>query len=153
MRLIALALSLVVVSCAQDKKRLESVTWDVTTHKLVWSVQTGSVGASGKFDVKATERYEIAPDEAVMKLQDEKRGFTPEEAAALHRILDVLSVYCAESVEWWDRGEGVKLDKKPGHETSDPATPRHLEPKKPVPGTRTTANPVTGRNRVLVAAR
>jgi len=96
----------------RDKKRLESVTWDLTNHKLVWVVQKGSE-RDGKFVASSSDRYEISPDEAVMAVSDEKRGFTKEEAASLHKLLDTLSLYCAESVVWWDRGEGIPLDGKP----------------------------------------
>ena len=114
--LAALFLALAVVSCAQEprpaeKKRLESVTWDLTSHKLAWTIQTGTTNSNGEFNVTNTQKFEISPDEAVMKVETEKRGFTKDEAAALHRLLDTLSRYCAESVVWWDRGEGEPLDK------------------------------------------
>jgi hypothetical protein len=110
-----LFLSVAALSCAEDqraadKKRLESVTWDLKSHKLVWVVQKG-VEKDGEFQSKGSEKYEISPDDAVMAVLDEKRGFTKDEAKALHRLLDTLSQYCAESVVWWDRGEGEKLDK------------------------------------------
>jgi hypothetical protein len=93
-----------------DKKRLESVTWDLKSHKLVWVVQTGEPGSNGNFVAKTTERYEISPDDAVMAVKAEKRGFTEQEAASLHKLLDTLSLYCVESVVWWDRGEGDPID-------------------------------------------
>lgn len=93
-----------------DKKRLESVTWDLKSHKLVWVVQTGEPGANGEFVAKTSERYEISPDDAIMAVKAEKRGFTEQEAASLHRLLDTLSLYCVESVVWWDRGEGDPID-------------------------------------------
>jgi hypothetical protein len=104
------------VSCAEDqrapeKKRLESVTWDLKSHKLIWVVQKGTDAKDGGFQVKSSEKYEISPDDAVMTVLEEKRGFTKDEAKALHRLLDTLSQYCAESVVWWDRGEGNRLDK------------------------------------------
>lgn len=89
---------------AEEKRRLESVTWDLKSHKLTWVVKTGEV----------TEKYEIEPDTAVMAVKDEKRGFTKKEAEALHRLLDVLSVYCAESVDWWERGEGDRSPQRRG---------------------------------------
>jgi hypothetical protein len=48
-----------------------------------------------------------------MAFSNEKRGFTQEEAASLHKLLDTLSLYCAESVVWWDQGEGERLDGTP----------------------------------------
>jgi|GraSoiStandDraft_41_1057321.scaffolds.fasta_scaffold389655_2 hypothetical protein len=116
-----LLVSLSAVSCAQErkseehpsieKKRLESVTWDVKSHKLLWVVQTGSV-KNGDFQVTSSEKYEISPDDATMAFANEKRGFTEAEAVAVHKLLDTLSLYCAESVIWWDQGKGIKLDPK-----------------------------------------
>jgi hypothetical protein len=65
-----------------------------------------------EFVASSSDRYEIAPDEAVMQFSTEKRGFTEQEAVNLHRMLDTLSLYCAESVVWWDEGQGTKLDPK-----------------------------------------
>src|SRR5258708_25382386 len=110
-----LLVSTAAVVCAQtqepETKRLSSVNWDLKSHKLVWVVQTGTVH-NGEFTSRSSDTYEISPDKAVMAYADEKRGFTTEEAAALHQLLDALSLYCAESVIWWDRGQGIKLDPK-----------------------------------------
>src|SRR5262249_12464698 len=73
--------------------------------------QTGSV-KNGEFQATSSEKYEISPDEAIMAFADEKRGFTQAEAVAVRKLLDTLSLYCAESVIWWDQGKGVKLDPK-----------------------------------------
>lgn len=98
-------------------KRLDSVTWDLNTHKLVWVVQTGSE-ETGSFVPGASAKYEISPKDAVMAFGEEKRGFTPEEASSLNDLLNVLSLYCAESTVWWDQGQGTPVDKK-----STPAAP------------------------------
>ena len=108
---------------AQDKdtestKRLNSVTWDLNTHKLVWVVETGKE-VNGAFVPATSQKYEVSPDEAVMMFQDEARGFTADEAASLHHLLDVLSLYCAESTVWWDQGQGVPVDKKTTKSTPD----------------------------------
>jgi hypothetical protein len=94
---------------AGDKKRLQSVTWDLNSHKLVWVIQHG-VEENGQFVAKGSDRYEISPDEATMKFANEQRGFTREEATSLHKLLDTLSLYCAESVIWWDQGQGEPVD-------------------------------------------
>jgi hypothetical protein len=55
----------------------------------------------------------------MMQFANEKRGFTEQEAANLHRLLDTLSLYCAESVIWWDEGQGTRVnpgDKNPKRE-------------------------------------
>ncbi len=107
-----------------NKKRLESVTWDLKNHKLVWVVQSGAE-VDGEFVPSSSDKYEISPDDAVMSIGQERRGFTEEEAASLHKLLDTLSLYCAESVVWWDQGQGVKLD-----EDGKPAAkPGKTEPK------------------------
>ncbi len=92
----------------EEVKRLGSVTWDLNSHKLVWVVQKGKM-VEGKFVGASEQRYEIAPDDAVMAFQDEARGFDGDEAVSLHHLLDVLSLYCAESVVWWDEGQGTPV--------------------------------------------
>ncbi len=119
---VVLLLAVAAISCAQDRKapakepdnnsenkRLESVTWDLKSHKLIWVVQKGTE-RNGEFVPSASDRYEITPDDAVMAFSNERRGFTEEEAASLHKLLDTLSLYCAESVIWWDQGEGTRLN-------------------------------------------
>jgi hypothetical protein len=130
-----LFLSLAALSCAEEertagKKRLQSVTWDLKAHRLIWVVQKGVEGKDGAFQEKSTERYEIAPDEAVMMFSEEKRGFTKDEARALHRLLDTLSQYCAESVVWWDRGEGERMDKEGGKSMRVEEDPHREEPRR-----------------------
>jgi hypothetical protein len=90
-------------------KQLESVTWDLKTHKLSWVVQNGKM-ANGRFESQSSDKYEISPNDAVMAFSDQRRGFSPQEAAGVQKLLDTLSLYCAESVIWWDHGDGVKLD-------------------------------------------
>ena len=96
---------------ADEVKRLESVTWDLSTHKLVWVVQTGQQ-VDGEFVPAASARYEVSPDEARMNFAEETRGFTQEEAASLRHLLDVLSLYCAESTDWWEQGRGTSAEPK-----------------------------------------
>jgi hypothetical protein len=45
----------------------------------------------------------------MMAVGEEAREFDGDEATALHHLLDVLSVYCAESVVWWDEGQGTPV--------------------------------------------
>ena len=91
-----------------QRKRLASVTWDVSRGRLVWVVEKGTLEGD-EFRVVSSSRYEVSPREAVMEFEKEKRGFAPAEAVALGHLLDILSVYCAESVDWWEDGQGVKL--------------------------------------------
>jgi len=88
-----------------DVKRLGSVTWDLDAHRLVWIVQKGAM-VDGEFVPSAEQKYETSPDQAAMMVADEERRFDNDEAVSLHHLLDVLSLYCAESVVWWDEGQG-----------------------------------------------
>jgi len=94
-----------------EVKRLGSVTWDLESHKLVWIIQKGSI-VNGEFVPTSQEKYAISPDKARMMVADEERGFDGQEAVSLHRLLDVLSLYCAESVVWWDEGQGTPATTK-----------------------------------------
>jgi hypothetical protein len=119
-------------------KKLGSVTWDLKTHKLVWTVQSGNL-VNGKFVAVSEQEYSVSPDEAVMSVSEEQRGFAEEEANSLQHLLDVLTVYCAESVVWWDQGEGTPVDGAPAptkptepHEKSPGSRPVKVKDKSPV---------------------
>jgi len=102
-----------------EVKRLGSVTWDLDAHKLVWVVQKGSM-VNGAFVPTSEEKYAISPDKARMMVADEERGFDGQEAVSLHRLLDTLSLYCAESVVWWDEGQGTPNGNRPTNGTEKP---------------------------------
>jgi hypothetical protein len=112
-----------------EVKRLGSVTWDLESHKLVWVVQKGAM-VNGAFVPSSEQRYAISPDQARMMVEQEERGFDGKEAVSLHRLLDVLSMYCAESVVWWDEGQGTPVDSTPTNGT-EPSNPE-LKDGKPV---------------------
>ena len=133
---LALFLSLAALAVAQDAiapdseaikaKRVASVTWDLQTHKLVWVVQNG-VQQNGEFVPSSEERYEVSPQEGAMAFEGEQRGFTVQEAAWLQQLLNVLTVYCAESVVWWDAGQGEPLDEgRPA--AAPPSASPHAKP-------------------------
>ncbi|HLH18164.1 MAG TPA: hypothetical protein VKX45_13150 [Bryobacteraceae bacterium] len=107
-------------------KRLASVTWDLGTEKLVWIVQTGTM-VNGSFVPASEQKYVISPNDAVMAVAQEQRGFDGDEAAALHHLLDVLSVYCAESVVWWDEGQGTPITPGSGAHPTQPNGDKTLE--------------------------
>ncbi len=118
----------------EEVKRLGSVTWDLATHKLVWVVQKGAM-VEGQFVPASEQRYEISPDDAVMAVSEEARGFDGDEAQSLHHLLDVLSLYCAESVVWWDEGQGTPMTKQPdgaAPSKSKPELKRDQKGEKPV---------------------
>jgi hypothetical protein len=126
-------------SHSQVVKKLGSVTWDPDAHKLLWTVQKGSV-VNGEFVPSSEDQYEISPDEATMGRADEKRGFDGEEAEGLHQLLDILSLYCAESVAWWDEGLGTPVQSTPS-KSGSPAAQKpvkiHQPQTKPAPLPRT----------------
>jgi len=92
----------------EEVKRLGSLTWDLESHKLVWVVQKGAM-VDGKFVAASEQKYEITPDDAVMAVAEDARSFDGDEAVSLHHLLDVLSLYCAQSVVWWDEGQGTPV--------------------------------------------
>jgi len=107
---------------ADTVKKLGSVTWDLDSHKLVWVVQTGTI-VNGQFSPTSEQRYEISPEEATMAATGEKRGFDDDEAASLQQLLDVLSLYCAQSVVWWDSGLGTPVGPQTTPQSPDKKTP------------------------------
>jgi hypothetical protein len=136
---VALLLSCAAFCCAQDVKqpqdakpdvnvegvkRLQSVTWDLSTHKLVWLVEKGNV-VQGEFVPTSRVKYQVSPDDAFMEFAGDKRYFGEDEAAAVHQLLDLLSLYCVESVVWWDHGESESPTPTPGLITK----PKQPEPK------------------------
>jgi hypothetical protein len=128
-----LMLSCASLSLAQDPKpdsqavvvkRLASVTWDLNTHKLVWVVQKGAE-VDGAFVPLASDRYEVSPEEAFMASKGEKRGLGEEEAGSLTDLVNLLSLYCAQSTDWWEQG-------LPADETAAPKSEqKNVEPKTP----------------------
>jgi hypothetical protein len=66
-----------------------------------------------------------------MKVAQEKRGFDVNEAVLLHRLLDTISLYCAQSVVWWDRGEGERITDDADRTMEQPAPKAPRAPEKP----------------------
>jgi hypothetical protein len=120
-----------------DLRRLESVTWDLKTHTLSWVVQKGKE-EHGEFVPTGSQRYQITPDDATMGVPPDKRAIEEDEAAVLHHLLDALSIYCAQSVVWWDQGEGTPAPSSPSlkpdpNAKPGPANQNDGEQKKPAP--------------------
>lgn len=117
-------------------KKLGSVTWDPNAHKLQWTVETGSM-VNGEFVSASKDQYEISPDDAVMGAAGEKRDLDNEEAAGLHQLLDILSLYCAQSVVWWDNGPDTPGGTPTGTDSTTPQKPVRVDqqstPSKPAP--------------------
>src|SRR4051812_43272086 len=119
-----------------DMRRLESVTWDLKTHTLKWTVQKGTED-KGEFISTTKVEYEITPDNAKMKVAEAERGLEKDEAALLHRLLDTISIYCAQSVVWWEHSDeadrampepATKLDRKDGTMKPSDARPTDAKP-------------------------
>ena len=105
---VALFVLFAALGCAQDQKpqvvkRLSAITWNLETHKLEWTVDRGTA-VDGEFVPGDKVKYEVSPDEAFMAVAGEKRPLGQDEADSLHELLNVLSVYCVESVVWWEHG-------------------------------------------------
>jgi hypothetical protein len=148
----------------QTIKRLASVTWDLDTHKLVWVVQKGTE-VNGEFVASSTDRYEVSPEDAVMASKDEKRGLAQEEAGSVTDLVNLLSLYCAESTDWWEQGSPAEEtaapkqaptapDSKKAAPSAVPSTEKPTrvdekqQPKDPsprIPGTLVAMNAVSGK--------
>ncbi len=109
---------------SDEVRKLKSITWDLNSHQLVWVVQKGSM-VNGKFVMGSEQQYSIKPDAAAMAVAGEQRGFDSDEATSLQHLLDVLSVYCAESVVWWEEGQGTPA---PGAAPDKPKTNNDATP-------------------------
>ena len=114
LRLAAAVIVFAATACGQEGKarRLETVTWSPTEHKLTWVVASGDMD-EGKFKSKGKLSYVIDLDKATMQFNGENRGFSKNEAANVHALMDLVAKYAVESTVWWDDGQGDKLDKKP----------------------------------------
>jgi len=113
-------------------KRLASVTWDLDTHKLVWVVQKGAE-VNGEFVVTSSDKYEVFPEEASMASKDEKRGLGEEEAGSVVDLVNLLSLYCAESTDWWEGGTAAKDAADPQQKPNTPAAKPDTRKAAPVP--------------------
>lgn len=102
-------------------KRLASVTWDLDTHKLVWVVQKGTE-VNGEFVASSTDKYEVSPEAAIMASKNEERGLAAEEAGSVTDLVNLLSLYCAESTDWWEHGSPTEETGAPKEAPSTPAT-------------------------------
>jgi ATP-dependent Zn protease len=100
-------------------KRIKSITWDIQNQKLVWVVEDGT-SKNGQFTASSEQRYEISPKDKAMTVQGEKRGFGDDEAVWLQHVLNIITMYCAESVVWWLDGQGEKPGEGSPNKTSPP---------------------------------
>ena len=117
---------------AEDKtpRRLESITWSPTDHKLTWVISSGSKDTAGKYKPLKSQTYNIDMSAATMTLNGEGRRFSRDEAKNVQVLMDLISKYAVESTLWWDQGQGVPLGKEDKGDTEvsqprpQPARPR-----------------------------
>lgn len=95
---------------ARASRRLESVTWNSVKHQLTWVIEKGERAEGSSFRPNSQAKYEINMDKATMTFNGESRGFSKEEAANVHMLMDLVSKYAIDSTVWWDQGQGMKLD-------------------------------------------
>lgn len=95
---------------ARTSRRLESVTWNSVKHQLTWVIEQGDKPEGTSFRPNSQSKYEINMDKATMTFNGESRGFSKEEAANVHMLMDLVSKYAIDSTVWWDQGQGMKLD-------------------------------------------
>lgn len=105
--LLALALPLAAAE-AEKPRQLESVTIRIEPCRLVWTVSEGR-REDGKYVPERLIDYAIDLHDATMVLDSaptDVRHFEEEEAAAVHRLVEALSQYAAESTVWYEMGKG-----------------------------------------------
>ena len=95
-------------------RRVKSITWNLDTHRLEWTVQFGTCkkesepGQCKHENVTVTGElsFSIDPDNATMTDGKETRQFDMRESIGVHRLLDLLEKYGDESYLWWRNNEG-----------------------------------------------
>ena len=91
-------------------RRLEHVVWNPVLCLLNWVVSTGDTDEKGEYRPQRLHNYKIRLDDAAMEFEEEIRSFSPDEALAVHSVLNSLVAYCMASTEWWEQGKGEKLE-------------------------------------------
>ena len=135
-----------VVNGAEDKtpRRLESITWSPSDHKLSWVISSGTKDTAGKYKPVKSQTYNIDMSAATMTLNGEGRRFSRDEAKNVHVLMDLVSKYAVESTVWWDQGQGTPLGKENKNETDvnqrqPPRTRPAVPPRRPAELVKTSA--------------
>jgi hypothetical protein len=119
-----------------ETRRLESVSWNAVSHELTWVISKGEK-AGASFRALSKDNYLIKLDDATMTYNGETRGFSKQEAANVHVLMDLVSKYAADSTIWWDQGQGDKLDgngnRKEKKKEVSGASVMHIALRQPVP--------------------
>lgn len=133
-------------------RRLETVTWNPSEHKLTWIVSSGEVDPQGGFKAKTSQTYVIDMDAATMSYSGEDRKFSSDEATRVHRLMDLVAKYAVESTVWWDDGQGEKLDKnRKRDQTVKHTTPAPERSRETTPRSRRPSPQPTGASTVLIS--
>jgi len=134
----ALLVAGAVVNGAEDKtpRRLESITWNPSDHKLTWVISSGAKDSAGKYKPVKSQIYAIDMSAATMTLNGEGRRFSRDEAKNVQVLMDLVSKYAVESTVWWDQGQGTPLGKENKNETDvnqqqPPRTRPAIPPRRP----------------------
>jgi len=133
-----------VMNGAEDKtpRRLESITWNPSDHKLSWVISSGTKDSVGKYKPVKSQTYNIDMSAATMTLNGEGRRFSRDEAKNVQVLMDLVSKYAVESTVWWDQGQGTPLGKENKNETDvndrpPPRTRPAIPPRRPADLVRT----------------
>jgi len=128
---VALLAAGAVVNGAEDRtpRRLESITWNPSDHKLTWVISSGTKDSAGKYKPVKSQTYNIDMSAATMTLNGEGRRFGRDEAKNVQVLMDLVSKYAVESTVWWDQGQGTPLGKENKNETDvNDRQPRRTRP-------------------------
>ena len=128
---VALLAAGAVVNGAEDRtpRRLESITWNPSDHKLTWVISSGTKDSAGKYKPVKSQTYNIDMSAATMTLNGEGRRFSRDEAKNVQVLMDLVSKYAVESTVWWDQGQGTPLGKENKNETDvNDRQPRRTRP-------------------------
>ncbi len=83
-------------------RRVESITIDPQQCVLRWTVTRGEL-QNGEYAAKGKpETYEIEFHKAEMTHDGATHKFSPQEAVRVHEVMQAISKYAAESVEWFE---------------------------------------------------
>ncbi|MDP2996949.1 MAG: hypothetical protein Q8N47_05630 [Bryobacterales bacterium] len=114
---------------AKSPRRLESITWSPSDHKLSWVISSGTKDTAGKYKPVKSQTYNIDMSAATMTLNGEGRRFSRDEAKNVQVLMDLVSKYAVESTVWWDQGQGTPLGKENKNETDvNQQQPRRTRP-------------------------
>ena len=87
-------------------RRVESITFVPEGWILRWSVSSGATRDGQYSPSGKVESYEIILHDAEMKHNGKTFQFSPQEAAAVQKLLMTLQMYTIDSVTWFEELQG-----------------------------------------------